>query len=328
MASKIINGPVPPTGRGGIGPEVESWGTSRLRRSPSRGDNFRPLPAGEPDRPAEDVGRNGQPTPNEVTPDAPIIDGHGRPRVARGLGRSFVLVLVLVNHGLAGGAWAIERRLIGGGLDRSLPDIPIPARLAGPMIEIEWVEGPGGLSRYVAPDPQDQVDATLGVPARNVRSRTNVLDAAMESRRGCPEGGLSMKPAGRRGSTRSPRHGSPRGLRPAANRARSRPGTCPRAATRSSARAGSIDRSERPRPGPPSPSTARSPGWMGRGLITQHGESKESRAETLRRPGRPGELLVGFQRRADARPGHQVRPCGFRPDWATPGGSSWGRTYA
>jgi len=170
---------------------VETWPLERLKRHPRQDDNFHPLPAQELEALADDMRRNGQNTPIEVTTDGRPIDGHQRKRAAEMLG--WDEVRVLVRYDLEGDEFAIERRMIEANLHRRQLDALDRVRLARRMLEIEQRREPGGLSQYAEQDLRDRIGEALGMSGRNVQRYLNILNAPMEVQRAHSEGRLSMK---------------------------------------------------------------------------------------------------------------------------------------
>jgi len=170
---------------------IETWPLEKLKRHQRQDDNFHPLPAPELDALADDMRRNGQSTPIEVTPDGRPIDGHQRKRAAEMLG--WDEVMVMVRYDLAGDEFAIERRMIEANLHRRQLDPLDRVRLARRMLEIGQRREPGGLSQYAEQDLRDRVGEALGMSGRNVQRYLNILNAPMEVQRAHSEGRLSMK---------------------------------------------------------------------------------------------------------------------------------------
>ncbi len=170
---------------------IETWPLEKLKRHQRQDDNFHPLPAPELEALADDMRRNGQNTPIEVTPDGRVIDGHQRLRAAERLG--WDEVQVLVRHDLVADEFAIERRMIEANLHRRQLDPLDRVRLARRMLEIEQRREPGGLSQYAEQDLRDRIGAALGMSGRNVQRYLNILNAPMEVQRAHSEGRLSMK---------------------------------------------------------------------------------------------------------------------------------------
>jgi len=171
--------------------KVETRNLSELRWHPRQDSNFHPLDEADIDRLAEDMRRNGQRTPIEVTPDGRVIDGHQRWRAARKLG--WATVTVVVRHDLAGDEAAIERRMIEANLNRRQLDVLDRVRLARRMLEIDEKKRPGGLSQCDEQDLRDRVGEALGMSGRNVQRYLNILIAPMEVQRAHSGGKLSMK---------------------------------------------------------------------------------------------------------------------------------------
>jgi ParB-like chromosome segregation protein Spo0J len=171
--------------------KVEVWKLDRLKRHPMQDANFHPLPDRELEALADDMRRNGQRTPIEVTPDGRTIDGHQRKQAAERLG--WDEVRVLVRHDLAGDEAAIERRLIEANLNRRQLDALDRVRLARRMQEIDGRKRPGGLSQCDEQDLRDRVGEALGMSGRNVQRYLNILNAPMEVQRAYSGGRVSMK---------------------------------------------------------------------------------------------------------------------------------------
>ncbi len=174
---------------------IETWPLEKLKPHQRQDANFHPLPAPELDALADDMRRNGQNTPVEVTPDGRVVDGHQRLRAAERLG--WDEVQVLVRYDLAGDEFAIERRMIEANLHRRQLDALDRVRLARRMLEIEERREPGGLSRYDEQDLRDRIGEMLGMSGRNVQRYLNILNAPMEVQRAHSQGRLSMKLAER-----------------------------------------------------------------------------------------------------------------------------------